>query len=164
PDALAPAAVLIAVTDSPEPGVILTRRPDHMRAHAGQIAFPGGKVDAGDASLTAAALREAQEEIALDPAQVRVIGTTDAYRTGSGFCITPVLGIIPPDLDLHPHAGEVADIFQVPLAFLLDPGNHQRLSGEWQGHQRTYYAIEWQNRIIWGATAGMLVNLAARLA
>ncbi len=158
------AAVLVAITDRSAPGLILTQRPDHMRSHAGQIAFPGGRVDTEDANVVAAALREAHEEVALDPRHVQVIGTSNMYRTGSGYEITPVIGLIPPDLPLKPNEGEVADIFEVPLAFLLDPANHARLSGEWRGVQRNYYEIIWQDRRIWGATAGMLVNLAARLA
>jgi 8-oxo-dGTP pyrophosphatase MutT (NUDIX family) len=161
-DREAPAAVLVAITDRREPGLILTQRPDHMRNHAGQIAFPGGRVDETDADHIAAALREAHEEIALDSTQVEVIGTSDTYRTGSGYLILPVLGIIPPDLAYHADEGEVADIFEVPLAFVLDPANHQRLLGERDGRWRHYYEINWQDRRIWGATAAMLVNLSMR--
>lgn len=159
-----PAAVLIAITDRPTPGLILTQRPVHMRNHAGQIAFPGGRIDPGDADVAAAALREAQEEIALDPALVSVFGTSDVYYTGTGYRITPVLATIPADLPLRPNEGEVADVFEVPLHFVLDPANQQYKSGEWQGIMRQYYEIRWQDRRIWGATAGMLVNLARRLA
>jgi len=158
-----PAAVLIAITRRPEPSVILTQRPAHMRSHAGQIAFPGGRIDATDADPIAAALREAHEEIALDPAQVHIISVLAPYQTGSGYYITPVLGVVPPDLPLRPNEGEVADVFEVPLTFLLDPANHVRKSGEWQGVQRRFYEIQWQDKRIWGATAGILVSLASRL-
>ena len=158
-----PAAVLIAITRRPEPSVILTQRPTHMRSHAGQIAFPGGRIDATDADPIAAALREAHEEIALDPAQVRIISVLAPYQTASGYYITPVLGVVPPDLPLRPNEGEVADVFEVPLTFLLDPANHVRKSGEWQGVQRRFYEIQWQDKRIWGATAGILVSLASRL-
>jgi len=159
-----PAAVLVAITDRPTPGLILTQRPDHMRNHAGQIAFPGGRVDPEDADVVAAALREAREEIALDPSLVHVFGTSDVYHTGTGYHITPVLATIPADLPLRPNEGEVADVFEVPLDFVLDPANQQHKSGEWQGIIRHYYEIQWQDRRIWGATAGMLVNLARRIA
>lgn len=158
------AAVLIAITERPEPGLILTQRTDTLRRHAGQVAFPGGRVDPDDADAVAAALREAQEEIALPPAHVRVIGTTDRYRTGTGYDITPVIGIVPPDLMLVPSEAEVAAVFEVPLAFVLDPANHVEASAEWQGRVRTFYEIHWGDRRIWGATAGMIVNLSRRLA
>jgi 8-oxo-dGTP pyrophosphatase MutT (NUDIX family) len=157
-----PAAVLIAITDRPEPGVILTVRRDDMRNHAGQIAFPGGRIDAGE-DATAAALREAHEEIALDPACVTVAGAIDAYRTVTGYVVHPVLATIPPDLPLHPHEYEVADWFEAPLAYLLDPANHQRRSALFEGKERHYYQIDWNGRRIWGATAAMTVNLARRL-
>lgn len=158
------AAVLMAITERPEPGLILTQRTDTLRRHAGQVAFPGGRVDPEDADVIAAALREAQEEIALPPAHVRVIGTTDRYRTGTGYDITPVIGIVPPDLMLIPSEAEVAAVFEVPLAFVLDPANHVEASAEWQGRIRTFYEIHWGERRIWGATAGMIVNLSRRLA
>lgn len=160
----ADAAVLVAVTDRAEPGVILTQRTEALRNHAGQIAFPGGRVDPGDVDAVATALREADEEIALPPARVRVIGTTDRYRTGTGFDITPVIGIVPPDLPLVPHEAEVASVFEVPLAFLLDPANQQERTAVWRGSERRFYEILWQDRRIWGATAGMIVNLSRRLA
>ncbi len=159
----ADAAVLVAITDRAEPGVILTQRTKALRNHAGQVAFPGGRVDPGDADAVAAALREAQEEIALPPGVVRVIGTTDRYRTGTGFDITPVIGIVPPDLTLVPHEAEVASVFEVPLAFLLDPANRAERSAMWQGRERHFYEILWEDRRIWGATAGMIVNLSRRL-
>ena len=162
PDARHDAAVLVAVTHRPEPGAILTVRREHLRAHAGQVAFPGGRLDPGEDHV-AAALREAWEEIALDPAEVRVIGSADPYRTVTGYRVVPVVGIIPPGLDLAPHEAEVADLFEAPLSFLLDPANHRRMSVEFQGATRPYWQIDWQDRRIWGATAAMIVNLARRM-
>jgi 8-oxo-dGTP pyrophosphatase MutT (NUDIX family) len=157
-----PAAVLIAVTDRPEPGVILTVRREHLRTHAGQIAFPGGRVDPGESAVEAA-LREAHEEILLDPALVEVIGTIDPYRTVTDYRVTPVIAVVPPDLPLEPHEDEVAEWFEAPLAFLLDRANQQRRSALFQGTERDYYEIEWQGRRIWGATAAMIVNLSRQL-
>ncbi|WP_326524499.1 CoA pyrophosphatase [Sphingomonas sp.] len=157
------AAVLVAVTDRAEPGVILTQRTEHLRAHAGQVAFPGGRIDPEDANAVAAALREAQEEIALPPAAVTVIGMIDPYRTGTGYRVTPVLGVVRPDVRLIPSEAEVADVFEAPLAHLLDPANHVRASGIWKGRERHFYKIDWQGRNIWGATAAMLVNLSRQL-
>jgi len=158
-----PAAVLVAVTDRPDPGVILTQRTDTLRRHAGQIAFPGGRIDPGDADAAAAALREAREEIALPPEAVTLIGEADRYVTVSGFEVTPVVGVIAPDLDYRPSEAEVASVFEVPLAFLFDPANQVEASAEWQGQMRHYYEIMWGDRRIWGATAAMLVNLSRRL-
>lgn len=158
-----PAAVLVAVTDRAAPGVILTRRTDTLRRHAGQVAFPGGRIDPGDAGPTAAALREAEEEIALPPACVDIVGETDRYLTITGFAVTPVIGVVPPDLALRPSAVEVAAIFEVPLAFLLDPANHVEARAEWQGKERRYFEILWKDERIWGATAAMIVNLSRRL-
>lgn len=157
-----PAAVLIALTDRPEPGVILTVRRDHMRTHAGQIAFPGGRLDPGEDAVEAA-LREAQEELDLEPSAVRVIATLEQYLTVTGYSVTPVVAVIPPDLALTPHDVEVADWFEAPLGHLLDPAQ-QRLEGAvFRGRERHYYVIEWNGRRIWGATAAMLVNLSRRL-
>ncbi|RKE50108.1 MULTISPECIES: CoA pyrophosphatase [unclassified Sphingomonas] len=161
-DTLLPAAVLIAVTDRADPGVILTQRTDTMSRHPGQIAFPGGRIDPGEDVVTAA-LREAEEEIALPRNKVRVIGEADSYRTVTGFQVTPVIGVIPPDLIFTPSEAEVASVFEVPLAFLLDEANHVEATLEWQGHDRHYYEIMWNERRIWGATAAMIVNLARRL-
>ena len=161
-DTLLPAAVLIAVTDRAEPGVILTQRTETLRQHAGQIAFPGGRIDPGEDIVTAA-LREAEEEIALPRDRVTVIGQADTYRTVTGFQVTPVIGVVPPDLILRPSEAEVASVFEVPLAFLLDSGNHVEASVEWQGHERHYYEILWNDRRVWGATAAMIVNLCRRL-
>ena len=157
-----PAAVLIAVTDRPEPGVILTVRRDTMRTHAGQVAFPGGRIDAGEDAI-AAALREAWEELELDPSAVTTIATLDEYRTITNYCVTPVLTAVPPDLPLSPHDKEVADWFEAPLAHLLDPQNHLLRSVLFEGAERHYYEIPWRDRRIWGATAAMLVNLSRRL-
>lgn len=159
---LTPAAVLVAVTDRAEPGVILTRRTETLRRHAGQVAFPGGRIDPGEDAITAA-LREAEEEIALPREQVALVGPADRYVTVTGFQVTPVIGVVPPDLPLAPSAAEVADWFEVPLAFLLDPANHAEREVDWQGRRRRYYEILWNERRIWGATAAMIVNLARRL-
>jgi 8-oxo-dGTP pyrophosphatase MutT (NUDIX family) len=156
------AAVLVAITDRPDPGLILTVRRADLRTHAGQVAFPGGRIDEGE-DASAAALREALEELALDPALVRLIGTADPYRTVTGYGVTPVVGIVPPGLDLIPNPAEVADWFEAPLDFVLDPANQQRMSAEYQGRLRHYYRIDWEGRQIWGATAAMLVNLTRRL-
>ena len=161
--AFTPAAVLIPIIDRPTPTVLFTRRTDTLRRHAGQVAFPGGRVDPEDDGAIAAALREAHEEVALPPEEVRVIGTTDPYETGTGFHITPVVGLVTPDLPLVPAEAEVAAVFEVPLAHLLDPANHQLREGNWQGQRRSYYAIDWETHHIWGATAGIVVNLSRRL-
>ncbi len=158
-----PAAVLIPITDRAEPGVILTQRQSWLRSHAGQVAFPGGKIDIDDADAIAAALREADEELAIPPHTVRVIGTADVYFSSSGYRITPVIGVIPPDLDLRPNPDEVEDWFEVPLSFLLNTTNVAKRSGIWQGRERQYYDIQWQDRRIWGVTAGIIANLARRL-
>ncbi|QNM83664.1 CoA pyrophosphatase [Sphingomonas sabuli] len=157
-----PAAVLVAITDRPAPGLILTVRRDDMRTHAGQVAFPGGRIDPGEEAI-AAALREADEELGLDPARAEVIAAVDPYLTVTGFAVTPVVAVIPPDLPLAPHEREVADWFEAPLAFVLDPSNQQRQSAVFAGRERRYWQIEWEGRKIWGATAAMLVNLSRRL-
>ena len=158
-----PAAVLIAITDRPQPGMILTQRHAGLRAHAGQVAFPGGRLDPEDIDAVAAALREAEEEIALPRNAVDVIGRSDLFRTGTGFSIEPVVGIVPPDLELRPSEAEVDAIFEVPLDFLLDPANRAYKTMEWQGGLRSYYEFLWEDRRIWGVTAAMLVNLARRI-
>ena len=156
------AAVLIAITDRAEPGVLLTVRREHMRTHAGQIAFPGGRVDPGEDAVEAA-LREAHEELLLDPAAAEIVGSIEPYRTVTGYVVTPVIAVIPPDLPLAPHEQEVAEWFEAPLAFLLEGRNQRRESALFQGRERHYYEILWNGRRIWGATAAMIVNLSRRL-
>lgn len=158
----AEAAVLIAVTDRPEPGVIFTQRPRTMRDHPGQVAFPGGKLDPGEDAV-AAALREGWEELELDPAAVRVIGTTDRYQTGTGFDITPVLGVIPPDLPLVAHKREVESWFEAPLALVMDERNWTRSEVFWKGAMRSFYEMDYQGYRIWGVTAAICANLSRRL-
>ena len=158
-----PAAVLVAITDRPSPGLILTQRHADMRTHAGQVAFPGGRIDDGETPCEAA-LREAHEELALDPAHVRILGQADPYRTVTGFAVIPIVALVPPDLALVANPAEVEDWFEAPLDFVLDPINQQRMTVEFQGRTRHYYQINWQDRRIWGATAAMLVNLARRIA
>ena len=156
------AAVLIAITDRPKPGVLLTVRRENLRTHAGQIAFPGGRIEPGEEPV-AAALREAHEEVLLDPAKVEVVGAIEPYRTVTGYVVTPVLGVVPPGLSLQPHEHEVAELFEAPLAYVLDPANQRRVSALFQGRERHYYEIDWEGRRIWGATAAMIVNLSRRL-
>lgn len=160
---LAPAAVLIAVTDRPEPGVILTRRASHLRKHPGQVAFPGGRIDTGDADAVAAALREAEEEIALPRSSVEIVGMSDRYRTFTGFEIVPVIGVVPPDIVLRPHEAEVEAVFEVPFDFLLSPANRARREVQFDGATRHYYEIIWGEHRIWGVTAAIIANLSQRL-
>ena len=157
-----PAAVLVGITNRPDPGVILTVRREHMRTHAGQVAFPGGRIDPGEDSVEAA-LREAWEELGLDPGAAEIVGAIDPYRTVTGYVVTPVLAVVQPDQPLSPHEHEVADWFEAPLAFVLDPTNQQYKSALFQGRERHYYEIMWGERRIWGATASMIVNLSRRL-
>src|SRR3954452_18186576 len=156
------AAVLIAVTDRADPGLILTVRREHLRTHAGQIAFPGGRIDPGEDAV-AAALREAHEEVLLPSDAVEVVGAIEPYRTVTGYVVTPVLGVIPPNLALQPHEHEVADWFEAPLGFVVDPANQRRVSALFAGQTRHYYEIMWNDRRIWGATAAIIVNLSRRL-
>jgi 8-oxo-dGTP pyrophosphatase MutT (NUDIX family) len=158
-----PAAVLIPVVDRAEPGVILTTRTSELPSHAGQIAFPGGKIDQADAGPLAAALREAEEEIGLEPRLIEPLGYLDLYFTFSGFRILPVVARVTPAYHLVPNPSEVADAFEVPLAFLMAPANHQRQSRDWKGIRREYYAMPYGERYIWGVTAGILRNLYERL-
>jgi 8-oxo-dGTP pyrophosphatase MutT (NUDIX family) len=152
----------MAVTDRHDPGLLLTVRREHLRTHAGQIAFPGGRVEPEEDAVSAA-LREADEEILLDPAAVDVVGAIEPYRTVTGYVIIPVLGVAPPDLPLRPHEEEVGDLFEAPLSFVLDPANQHRRSALFEGRERHYYEILWEGRRIWGATAAMIVNLSRRL-
>ena len=160
--AAVPAAVLVGITRREEPGLILTVRREHMRTHAGQVAFPGGRIDPGETAI-AAALREAWEELGLQPATADVIGEIDPYRTVTGYVVTPVLAVVEPDQPLSPHEHEVADWFEAPLAFVLDARNQQQKSALFRGRERHYYEIVWNERRIWGATAAMIVNLSRRL-
>lgn len=161
---IVPAAVLMAIVARPRPTLLLTRRTETLSRHAGQVAFPGGRVDPGDAGPVAAALREAEEEVGLAPHLVDVLGLGDPYRTTSGFHITPVIGVIPPDLDLRPHEAEVALVFEAPLDVMLEPANHIEQAVEWQGQNRHFFEIDWDGERVWGATAAMIVNLGRRLA
>ena len=157
-----PAAVLIAITDRPEPGILLTVRHEKLRTHAGQIAFPGGRLDS-DEGAVAAALREANEELGLNPQTAEVVGTLADYRTVTGYVITPVVAVIPANLALTPHEPEVSDWFETPLGFVLDAANQLRRTALLHGVERHYYEIPWQGRRIWGATAAIIVNLSRRL-
>ena len=159
---LVPAAVLIGITDRAEPGLILTVRREHLRTHAGQVAFPGGRLDAGE-SATQAALREAWEDVGLPASEVEVVQALEPYRTVTSYLVTPVVAVVTPDLPLAPHEHEVADWFEAPLAFVLDPANQQEKSVLFQGRTRHYYEIVWNGRRIWGATAAVIVNLSRRL-
>lgn len=159
------AAVLIAVLIAGgRPTVILTKRSSRLKHHPGQIAFPGGKVDEGDRGSVAAALREAEEEVALPRAGVEVLGTLPPHETVTGYSVTPVLGLVRNTFDPVPEAGEVAEIFQVPLAHVADPGRFVVESRQWQGRRRHYYAVPWGPYYIWGATARILRGLAERMA
>jgi 8-oxo-dGTP pyrophosphatase MutT (NUDIX family) len=158
-----PAAVLVPVVDSLAPTVILTQRTADLPSHAGQIAFPGGKIDAGDETPAGAALREAEEEIGLAPALVEPLGYLDLYLTFSGFRILPTVARVAPDFALTLNRFEVAEVFEVPLEHLMRSENHRRKSRDWNGIVRHYYEIPYRNRYIWGVTAGILRNLYERI-
>jgi 8-oxo-dGTP pyrophosphatase MutT (NUDIX family) len=158
-----PAAVLIPVIDRRMPTVLLTQRTAELASHAGQVAFPGGKIDPSDESPVAAALREAREETGLAPTLVEPIGYLDLYLTFSGFRILPTVARVKPDFTLAINPREVVETFEVPLEFLMTPENHQRKTRDWNGLQRDYYAIPFENRYIWGITAGILRNLYDRV-
>jgi 8-oxo-dGTP pyrophosphatase MutT (NUDIX family) len=163
--AAVPAAVLIPVVSRAEgPTMLLTQRAAALRSHSSQVAFPGGRVDAVDGSPVVTALRETEEEIGLARERVRVLGFLDAYLTGTGYRIVPVVALVEPPFSLTLNAHEVDDAFEAPLSFLLDPANHRRDQREWQGLLRSYYAMPFGDRYIWGATAGMIRNLYERLA
>lgn len=154
-----PAAVLVPLV--PRAGgltVLLTERQPHLRAHAGQVAFPGGRVDETDENPIATALRETQEETGIAPEFVEPLGFLDTYLTSTSYRVVPVVGLLKPGFAVNPHADEVADVFEVPLAFLMDVQRHETHSREWQGKLRHYYAMPYEGRYIWGATAGMIRN------
>ena len=165
PDKLTAAAVLVGMVDRPDGlTVLLTQRTAHLTDHAGQISLPGGRVEPSDPDHIFAALREAEEEVGLPPAHVEVVGRLDTYITGTGFEITPVVGLVRVPFTLVLDAFEVAEAFEVPLAFIVDPANHQRRSRELRGRMRSFFVLPYEDRYIWGATAAMLVNLAEVLA
>lgn len=155
-----PASVLVPLVER-EPGltVLLTQRTADLPSHAGQISFPGGRWQQSDADTVATALRETEEEVGLVPERIDVVGRLDTYLTGTGFSVTPVVGFVRPPFELRPDPREVADIFEVPLAFFLDPAHHELRSAIWAGRERRFYVMPYENRYIWGATAGMLKNL-----
>lgn len=157
---LRPAAVLVPLIDHPHGmSVILTLRTDHLNKHAGQISFPGGRIEPEDRDAVDTALRETEEEIGLPRAKVEIVGRLDDYVTGTGFVVAPIVGVIEPPYPVEPDPFEVADVFEVPLDFLIDPNNHKRHSKIFNGVERYFYAMPYQDRYIWGATAAMLVNL-----
>lgn len=159
-----PAAVLVPLVTRVEGlTVMLTRRTDHLHHHPGQISFPGGRVEATDDGPVHTALRETEEEVGLSPRHVELLGHLPDYLTGTGFRVTPVVGLVHPPFDLSPDSFEVAEVFEVPLAFLVDPANRRQETLFYRGRDRTYYAMPWRQYHIWGATAGMLVSLSAFL-
>lgn len=161
---LAEAAVLCPIVARPDGlHVILTRRSDALRSHSGQVAFPGGRRDPGDASLAAAALREAEEEIGLPPGMVDLVGPIDGHETVTGFAVTPFVGFVDPAFVARPDPAEVAEVFETPLGFLMDPANRETHHRDWNGTRRYFYAIPWRGHYIWGATARMLVGLSDRI-
>ncbi len=164
PIAVRPAAVLVPLVERKEGlSVLLTRRSDTLRSHTGQVAFPGGRLDPGE-TVWEAALREAHEEVGLHPSHVSLAGLSTPYRTGTGFLVTPVVGFVPPDLPLVPNPDEVAEVFETPFGFLMDPANYEeRYYDMPDGQRRNFYAMSWENQLIWGATAGMLRALYDRL-
>ena len=158
-----PAAVLVPLIMAESPKILLTKRTAHLKKHAGQVSFPGGRIDPDDAHPEAAALREAQEEIALDPASVEVVGRMEDYVTGTGYRITPVLGLLPPDLLYRPSPHEVEAVFELPLHVLLDPDAPRRQRQHVRGEWREYWVWPHPEHFIWGATAAILVHLARKL-
>jgi 8-oxo-dGTP pyrophosphatase MutT (NUDIX family) len=159
-----PAAVLVPIVlRESGPTVLLTQRTDHLTSHAGQVAFPGGRIDANDTSAVDAALREAEEETGLARSFIEPLGFLDTYMTVTAYQVVPVVALVKPGFVITPQAEEVSAVFEVPLQFLMMPENHEKHSREWQGKQRYYYAMPYENRYIWGATAGMIRNLYDRL-
>lgn len=164
PRVLRPAAVLVGLVEHPQGfNVLLTRRTDHLQHHAGQVSFPGGRVESSDQGPVDTALREAEEEVGLPRQQVEVVGYLDPYQTVTGFLVTPVVGFIQPPVIPQPDPHEVAEVFEVPLAVVLDRHNHQRHSRVYRGQRRYFYVLPYQDYYIWGATAAMLVGFAERL-
>jgi 8-oxo-dGTP pyrophosphatase MutT (NUDIX family) len=154
-----PASVLLLIVNHASgPTVLFTQRTTHLPAHAGQISFPGGRREEGDPDPISTALRESHEEVGLDPERVEVLGRLPEYNTSTGFRVTPIVGWVEPPLQLKPDPEEVADVFEVPLQFLLDAGNHRHESAFYRGRMRNYWALPFGSRFIWGATAGMLVT------
>ncbi len=160
--ALTPAAVLLPIVARAEPTVLFTERSARLAKHAGQVSFPGGRAEPGDESLVRTALRETEEETGIEASFVSVAGFLEAYETGTGFAILPVVGLLKEGFALVPNTDEVAEIFEVPLSFLLDPANRQKNQAEWRGRMRHFYAFRYNGHYIWGATAAMLVNFAER--
>jgi 8-oxo-dGTP pyrophosphatase MutT (NUDIX family) len=156
--ALRPAAVLLLVVEHPKPTVVFTQRTAHLADHAGQISFPGGRCDEADCTPERTALREAEEEVGIEPGRVELLGRLPEYRTSTGFSVTPVVGWARPPMLYRPDPHEVADVFEVPLEFLLDVRNHRYESAFFKGRMRKYWAMPYGDRFIWGATAGMLVT------
>ncbi len=160
-DAFRPAAVLVPLVNRADGlTVLLTQRTDHLHHHPGQISFPGGRVEAGDDGPAMTALRETEEEVGLHPRHIELLGRLPEYHTGTGFRVTPMVGLVHPPFDLVLDSFEVAEVFEVPLAFLLDPANHRQETLFYRGRNRTYFAMPWRHYHIWGATAGMLVCLS----
>ncbi|MCW8914899.1 MAG: CoA pyrophosphatase [Magnetovibrio sp.] len=157
---LRPAAVLVGLVERPQGlTVLLTRRTDHLEHHPGQVSFPGGHVEDADLDSTATALRETEEEVGIGPEHIDVIGRLDTYITRTGFEVTPVVAMINPSFELAPDPHEVAEVFEVPLSFLMNPDNHHRHEREFEGGRRYFYAMPYRDYFIWGATAGMLMDL-----
>ena len=164
PPDLFPAAVLLPIVERREPTVLFTERSAHLQRHAGQVSFPGGRVEPSDASLVQTALRETHEETGIESNFITVAGFLDAYETGTGYAVLPVVGLLSEGFVLVPNTSEVAKIFKVPLSFMLDPANREKNQMEWQGRMRSFYAFRYNGHYIWGATAAMLVNFSERLA
>jgi len=158
-----PAAVLVPIILHAEPSLLLTRRTSHLKKHAGQVSFPGGRIDPEDKDAVATALREAEEEVGLDPAQVEIVGRMDDYVTGTGYIITPVIGLLPPGLSFRPSPNEVEAIFEFPFSVLLDPDAPRRQKQHVRGRWREYWVWPHPEHFIWGATAAIMYHLAGKL-